>query len=109
MEDMKTYVLSNLSMCGADEIFCSICRLRMPVYDQFPLVNGLMFLSPDLNSEEHPVYVSAIMEDSLDFIFSRLKSTDKTNTSTAFASSAWKAMMSSVVIADQLGKLLKIC
>jgi len=57
MEDMKTYVLSNLSMCGADEIFCSICRLRMPVYDQFPLVNGLMFLSPDLNSEEHPVYV----------------------------------------------------
>lgn len=57
MEDMKTYVLSNLSMCGADEIFCVVCRMRMPVYDQFPLVNGLMFLSPALNSNEHPVYV----------------------------------------------------
>ena len=57
-DDMRNYILSNLSLCRAEELPCCICHTPMTVYDQFPLVNGTMFLSPDINSPEHPVYVS---------------------------------------------------
>ena len=57
-DDRRNYILSNLSQCHADELPCSICHDTLTVYDQFPLVNGLLFLSPDINSPDHPVFVS---------------------------------------------------
>ena len=45
-DENRTYVLSNLALCNADSLQCLICRDMLSVYDQFPLINGLMFQSP---------------------------------------------------------------
>merc|ERR1711868_63862 len=54
---MRNYILSNLSMCNADQLSCAICQDRLIVYDHFPIVDGLLFQSPFVNSEENPVFV----------------------------------------------------
>jgi len=56
-DDRRNYILSNLSLCRADTLPCAICHDTMTVYDQFPLVDGLLFLSPDINNPDHPVFV----------------------------------------------------
>ena len=59
-DDHRNWILSNLSLCHADELPCCICATPMTVYDQFPLVTGIMFLSPDINNHEKPVFVSKV-------------------------------------------------
>jgi hypothetical protein len=50
-DENRTYVLSNLALCNAASLQCLICRDMLSVYDQFPLINGLMFQSPCPYSE----------------------------------------------------------
>ena len=61
-DDMRNYILSNLSMCNADQLSCAICQDRLIVYDHFPIVDGLLFQSPFVNSEENPVFVSIFLK-----------------------------------------------
>ena len=51
-DELRSYILSNLALCNADTLDCLICRDSLTVYDSFPLINGLMFQSPNPYSEQ---------------------------------------------------------
>ena len=51
-DELRSYILSNLALCNADTLDCLICRDTLTVYDSFPLINGLMFQSPNPYTEQ---------------------------------------------------------
>ena len=63
-DEHRSYILSNLALCGAESLECLICRQTLLIYDSFPLIDGLMFQSPEsyvdqlTPTEYEPPYVS---------------------------------------------------
>ena len=63
-DEHRSYILSNLALCGTESLECLICRQALLIYDSFPLIDGLMFQSPEsyvdqlTPSEYEPPYVS---------------------------------------------------
>ena len=63
-DEHRSYILSNLALCGAESLECLICRQTLLIYDSFPLLDGLMFQSPEsyvdqlTPTEYEPPYVS---------------------------------------------------
>lgn len=45
-DDIRSFVMKRLSAAGVREFSCVACRAAVPVYDEFPLVDGTFFLSP---------------------------------------------------------------
>jgi len=46
-DEHRSYILSNLALCGTETLECLICRQALLIYDSFPLIDGLMFQSPE--------------------------------------------------------------
>lgn len=45
-DDVRRLLMRRLSAAGVRRFACVSCRCAMPVYDEFPLVDGTFFLSP---------------------------------------------------------------
>ncbi|XP_005109542.1 headcase protein homolog [Aplysia californica] len=45
-EDTRNFVLSNLTTKRMTALRCVLCKVQLPVFDKFPLVDGTLFLSP---------------------------------------------------------------
>jgi len=45
-DDVRRLLMRRLSAAGVRHFACVACRRSMPVYDEFPLVDGTFFLSP---------------------------------------------------------------
>ena len=45
-DDVRRLLMRRLSAAGVRRFACVSCRCSMPVYDEFPLVDGTFFLSP---------------------------------------------------------------
>lgn len=45
-DEIRTYILTTLAQQRTTQLPCCLCHSPMVVFDRFPIVNGLMFLSP---------------------------------------------------------------
>ena len=45
-DDVRRLLMRRLSAAGVRRFACVACRCALPVYDEFPLVDGTFFLSP---------------------------------------------------------------
>ena len=68
-DDTRSFVLSSLAFHRTSQVSCVLCRCRLCVYDQFPLLDGTFYLSPLKanacsfeveNKTDDPLYLSAI-------------------------------------------------
>ncbi|XP_066556283.1 headcase protein homolog isoform X2 [Amia ocellicauda] len=50
-EDLRKFILSALSASHRNVVSCALCNRTLPVFDQFPLVDGTLFLSPSRHDE----------------------------------------------------------
>ncbi|KAM9421799.1 headcase protein homolog isoform 2-T2 [Salvelinus alpinus] len=50
-EDLRRYILSALSASHRNMVNCALCHRTLPVFEQFPLVDGTLFLSPARHDE----------------------------------------------------------
>ncbi|XP_041418098.1 hdc homolog, cell cycle regulator L homeolog isoform X3 [Xenopus laevis] len=50
-EDLRKFILSALSASHRNVVNCALCHRTLPVFEQFPLVDGTMFLSPSRHDE----------------------------------------------------------
>lgn len=59
-EDIKSFVLTQLTAHKAVTVSCLVCSTSLPVYDHFPLIDGTFFLSPICHDVEkgYPVRAS---------------------------------------------------
>ncbi|XP_022700500.1 headcase protein-like [Varroa jacobsoni] len=49
-DDIRTYILTTLAQQRTTRLPCCLCHSSLEIYDQFPIVDGLMFLSPRQHS-----------------------------------------------------------
>lgn len=68
-DDTRSFVLSSLAFHHNSHVCCVLCSSRLPVFDQFPLLDGTFYLSPlrpnDLAYEveskgDDPLFLSAV-------------------------------------------------
>lgn len=45
-DEIRSFVLSNLTAHHQSRVLCVLCSNPMKVYDQYPLIDGTFFLSP---------------------------------------------------------------
>ncbi|XP_051909272.1 headcase protein homolog isoform X1 [Hippocampus zosterae] len=50
-EELRRFILSTLSASQRNVVNCALCHRALPVFEQFPLVDGTMFLSPARHDE----------------------------------------------------------
>ncbi|KAK7906960.1 hypothetical protein WMY93_015572 [Mugilogobius chulae] len=50
-EELRRFILSALSACQRNMVHCALCLRSLPVFEQFPLVDGTLFLSPSRHEE----------------------------------------------------------
>lgn len=50
-EDLRKFILSALSASHRNVVNCALCHRVLPVFEQFPLVDGTLFLSPSRHDE----------------------------------------------------------
>ncbi|KAM4633884.1 headcase protein homolog isoform 2-T2 [Polymixia lowei] len=50
-EDLRRFILSALSASQRNVVNCALCHRALPVFEQFPLVDGTLFLSPSRHDE----------------------------------------------------------
>ncbi|KAL2081835.1 hypothetical protein ACEWY4_021653 [Coilia grayii] len=50
-EDLRKFILSALSACHRNVVNCALCQRTLPIFEQFPLVDGTLFLSPSRHEE----------------------------------------------------------
>ncbi|XP_061560824.1 headcase protein homolog isoform X1 [Phycodurus eques] len=50
-EELRRFILSTLSASQRNVVNCALCHRALPVFEQFPLVDGTMFLSPSRHDE----------------------------------------------------------
>ena len=68
-DDTRSFVLSSLAFHRTNQVLCVLCRCKLNVYDQFPLIDGTFYLSPlkanvrayEVESKtDDPLFLSAI-------------------------------------------------
>lgn len=64
-EDTRNFVLNSLSTKRMTGLRCVLCKLQLPVFDRFPLVDGTLFLSPQAYD---PTVVQVIWEGRIQFL-----------------------------------------
>ncbi|KAL7872142.1 hypothetical protein SRHO_G00071250, partial [Serrasalmus rhombeus] len=50
-EDLRKFILSALSASHRNVVHCALCHRTLPIFEQFPLVDGTLFLSPSRHDE----------------------------------------------------------
>ncbi|XP_034018034.1 headcase protein homolog isoform X2 [Thalassophryne amazonica] len=50
-EELRRFILSALSASQRNVVHCALCHRVLPVFEQFPLVDGTLFLSPSRHEE----------------------------------------------------------
>ncbi|KAK1795555.1 hypothetical protein P4O66_001013 [Electrophorus voltai] len=50
-EDLRKFILAALSASHRNVVHCALCRRTLPIFEQFPLVDGTLFLSPSRHDE----------------------------------------------------------
>ncbi|XP_029452321.1 headcase protein homolog isoform X2 [Rhinatrema bivittatum] len=50
-EDLRKFILAALSASHRNVVNCALCHRVLPVFEQFPLVDGTLFLSPSRHEE----------------------------------------------------------
>ncbi|KAM6965241.1 headcase protein homolog [Aplochiton taeniatus] len=50
-EELRRFILSALSASHRNMVNCALCHRGLPVFEQFPLVDGTLFLSPSHHDE----------------------------------------------------------
>ncbi|XP_004083942.1 headcase protein homolog [Oryzias latipes] len=50
-EELRRFILSALSASERNVVNCALCHRTLPVFEQFPLVDGTLFLSPSRHDE----------------------------------------------------------
>ncbi|KAM9840545.1 headcase protein homolog [Aulostomus maculatus] len=50
-EELRRFILSALSASQRNVVNCALCNRALPVFEQFPLVDGTLFLSPSRHDE----------------------------------------------------------
>ncbi|KAM8846274.1 headcase protein homolog isoform 1-T1 [Synchiropus picturatus] len=50
-EELRRFILSALSASQRNVLNCALCHRALPVFEQFPLVDGTLFLSPSRHEE----------------------------------------------------------
>uniref|UniRef100_F1ML56 Hdc homolog, cell cycle regulator n=2 Tax=Bos TaxID=9903 RepID=F1ML56_BOVIN len=50
-EDLRKFILAALSASHRNVVNCALCHRVLPVFEQFPLVDGTLFLSPSRHDE----------------------------------------------------------
>ncbi|XP_019382295.1 PREDICTED: headcase protein homolog [Gavialis gangeticus] len=50
-EDLRKFILAALSASHRNVVNCALCHRTLPVFEQFPLVDGTLFLSPSRHDE----------------------------------------------------------
>ncbi|XP_068609807.1 headcase protein homolog [Brachionichthys hirsutus] len=50
-EELRRFILSALSASQRNVVNCALCHRVLPVFEQFPLVDGTLFLSPSRHDE----------------------------------------------------------
>ncbi|KAJ8275162.1 hypothetical protein COCON_G00097870 [Conger conger] len=50
-EELRKFILSALSASHRNVVNCALCHRTLPVFEQFPLVDGTLFLSPSRHDE----------------------------------------------------------
>ncbi|XP_028858415.1 headcase protein homolog [Denticeps clupeoides] len=50
-EDLRRFILSALSASHRNVVNCALCHRALPIFEQFPLVDGTLFLSPSRHDE----------------------------------------------------------
>ncbi|CAG5928370.1 unnamed protein product [Menidia menidia] len=50
-EELRRFILSALSASQRNVVNCALCHRSLPVFEQFPLVDGTLFLSPSRHDE----------------------------------------------------------
>uniref|UniRef100_A0A3B3CXH3 Hdc homolog, cell cycle regulator n=1 Tax=Oryzias melastigma TaxID=30732 RepID=A0A3B3CXH3_ORYME len=50
-EELRRFILSALSASDRNVVNCALCHRSLPVFEQFPLVDGTLFLSPSRHDE----------------------------------------------------------
>ncbi|XP_076873460.1 headcase protein homolog isoform X2 [Brachyhypopomus gauderio] len=50
-EDLRKFILAALSASQRNVVHCALCRRTLPIFEQFPLVDGTLFLSPSRHDE----------------------------------------------------------
>ncbi|XP_036406249.1 headcase protein homolog [Megalops cyprinoides] len=50
-EELRKFILSALSASHRNVVNCALCHRALPVFEQFPLVDGTLFLSPSRHDE----------------------------------------------------------
>ncbi|GFS11842.1 headcase protein-like [Elysia marginata] len=64
-EDTRNFVLNSLSTKRMTGLRCVLCKLQLPVFDRFPLLDGTLFLSPQAYD---PTVVQVIWEGRIQFL-----------------------------------------
>jgi len=67
-DDLRNFILSQLSMASCNMMNCVTCGVELPVYDHFPLVDGTMFLSPERNPSQTKRAVKISSEGKCEFV-----------------------------------------
>ncbi|XP_033873355.1 headcase protein homolog isoform X1 [Acipenser ruthenus] len=50
-EDLRKFILAALSASHRNVVNCALCHRTLPIFEQFPLVDGTLFLSPSRHDE----------------------------------------------------------
>ncbi|XP_028295362.1 headcase protein homolog isoform X2 [Gouania willdenowi] len=50
-EELRRFILSALTASQRNMVNCALCHRALPVFEQFPLVDGTLFLSPSRHDE----------------------------------------------------------
>ncbi|RXM30905.1 Headcase protein-like [Acipenser ruthenus] len=50
-EDLRKFILAALSASHRNVVNCALCHRTLPIFEQFPLVDGTLFLSPSQHDE----------------------------------------------------------
>ncbi|XP_054992120.1 headcase protein homolog [Sorex araneus] len=50
-EELRKFILAALSASHRNVVNCALCHRALPVFEQFPLVDGTLFLSPSRHDE----------------------------------------------------------
>jgi len=58
VDHLRSHILSNLSQCNCRKLPCILCTEEMVVFQQFPLVAGLMYLTADNHGDTQKAKIS---------------------------------------------------
>ena len=105
-DEIRCFVLGHLSSKGVTDITCVMCACNLVVYDRFPIVDGILFISPfNYNpTKSIPTPLSHKNQFMYGLCLSCLNSNQTHNTRCAFCDKEWHTMGCSSL---QIGTLYK--